>query len=55
MSEGATYSEIAQRRVVSLNTVRTQARTLLKKLNASNREDAVAIANRLGYLHRAAG
>lgn len=49
LREGATNAEIAKRRYVSLNTVRTQVRLLLRKLGASDRHDAVVRADALGY------
>ncbi|MFV0286211.1 MAG: LuxR C-terminal-related transcriptional regulator [Demequina sp.] len=48
MREGHTYPEIAQRRFVSINTVRTQTKALLRKLGAEDRHEAVAIAERAG-------
>lgn len=48
LREGCTNAQIAERRFVSINTVRTQMRLLLRKLDASDRADAVAKAARLG-------
>lgn len=45
--EGATNPQIAQRRFVSVNTVRTQMRQLLRKLGAKDRDEAVTVAERL--------
>jgi DNA-binding NarL/FixJ family response regulator len=46
MSEGRTTAEIAKRLFVSEVTVRRHIGSILKKLQASSREDAVRIANR---------
>lgn len=48
--DGLTYPQIAQRRFVSINTVRTQARGLLRKLGAADRVEAVAVAAELGLI-----
>ncbi|CCH86975.1 putative Transcriptional regulator [Modestobacter italicus] len=45
-----TLSEIAARHQVSLNTVKTQARSIYQKLEASGRRDAVAKARHRGLL-----
>lgn len=42
--EGGTYADIASKLVVSINTVRTQVRSLYKKLDVTNREDALKVA-----------
>ncbi len=43
---GLTNAQIAERRVVSINTVRTQVRHILRKLGAEDRQEAVAAAER---------
>jgi LuxR family maltose regulon positive regulatory protein len=45
-----TYREIAQQLYVSLNTLRTHARRVRRKLGATTRADAVAKARELGLL-----
>jgi LuxR family transcriptional regulator, maltose regulon positive regulatory protein len=44
LASGLSNAEIAASLVVSINTVRTQARSLYRKLNVKNRHEAVAIA-----------
>src|SRR6202000_2990652 len=44
LAAGLTLSAIAQRETVSINTVKSQYRTLYRKLGASRREDALRIA-----------
>lgn len=46
LSGSATLAEIAENLGVSINTVKTQTRSLYKRLNAASREEAVAIAAR---------
>jgi NarL family two-component system response regulator LiaR len=48
--EGLTNSEIADRLVVSLSTVRFHVSTILSKLDASNRAEAAAIAVKHGLI-----
>jgi DNA-binding NarL/FixJ family response regulator len=48
MAEGLTNSEIADRLVVSLATVKTHVRSVLAKLDARDRVQAVLMAHRLG-------
>lgn len=48
LHEGHTNSKIASIRVVSINTVRSQMRTLYKKIGAENRREAIAFAERQG-------
>lgn len=45
---GRTYAEIAAHRVVSINTVRTQLRSVRSKLGTANRADTVRRAEELG-------
>lgn len=49
LGSGATLKEISAERVVSINTVRTQARSLYRKLGAGNRDEALAAAAALGF------
>jgi LuxR family transcriptional regulator, maltose regulon positive regulatory protein len=44
LSAGLSNAEIAAELVVSINTIRTQARSIYHKLNAKNRHEAVALA-----------
>lgn len=44
LMQGGSFSEIAAALVVSTNTVKTQIRSIYKKLGVSGREDAVAVA-----------
>jgi LuxR family maltose regulon positive regulatory protein len=47
---GLSNPEIAQELVVSLNTVKTQVKSIYSKLNANNRKEARAIAQHLSLL-----
>ncbi|NLF03919.1 MAG: helix-turn-helix transcriptional regulator [Actinomycetales bacterium] len=47
---GLTNPEIARHRFVTINTVRTQLRTLFRKLGVTSRADAVARAEQLGLM-----
>lgn len=51
LRSGRSYTEIAEARFVSVNTVRTQVRALYRKLQVQTREDAVTKAEHLGLLH----
>jgi LuxR family maltose regulon positive regulatory protein len=44
LSAGLSNAEIAAELMVSINTIRTQARSIYQKLNAKNRHEAVALA-----------
>jgi LuxR family transcriptional regulator, maltose regulon positive regulatory protein len=44
LAAGLSNAEIAAELVVSINTIRTQARSIYQKLNAKNRHEAVALA-----------
>jgi LuxR family maltose regulon positive regulatory protein len=44
LSAGLSNAEIAAELVVSINTIRTQARSIYHKLNVKNRHEAVALA-----------
>jgi LuxR family maltose regulon positive regulatory protein len=44
---GMSNPEIADELVVSLNTVKTQVKSIYRKLNATNRKEASAIAQQL--------
>ena len=46
---GTTYAEIADSFVVSINTVKSQMRSLFAKLGVSTREDAVDLLERHGF------
>lgn len=48
LGTGATNREIAQRLDVSVSTVKNQVASIFRKLGASNRSEAVALAFRLG-------
>ncbi|GAA4425446.1 hypothetical protein GCM10023169_23070 [Georgenia halophila] len=48
--ESNSTSDIAARLVVSPNTVKTQLRSLYRKLNVRGRDDAIAVAYHLGLL-----
>jgi LuxR family maltose regulon positive regulatory protein len=44
LMETGSITEIASRLVVSTNTVKTQVRSIYRKLGVGNREDAIAVA-----------
>ncbi|MCH9719884.1 MAG: response regulator transcription factor [Actinomycetia bacterium] len=50
MAEGASNRGIAERLVISENTVRNHVRSVLEKLQASSRTEAVVIAARAGLI-----
>jgi LuxR family maltose regulon positive regulatory protein len=50
LASGMTLNAIARRETVSINTVKSQYRTLYRKLGATRREDAVRIAQASGLL-----
>jgi LuxR family maltose regulon positive regulatory protein len=50
LAEGKSNQEIAARLVLSLNTVKKHVSTIMGKLNAKNRTQAVLLARRLGLL-----
>ena len=50
MAEGYKYKEIAERLVVSINTVRYHTRNVYGKLNATNRTQAIGRAKELNLL-----
>lgn len=50
MARGSTTAEIALDLVIAVSTVKTHIRHIYKKLNASNRAEAVARASALGLL-----
>ena len=50
MAEGYKYKEIAERLVVSINTVRHHTRNLYGKLEANNRAQAIGKAKELNLL-----
>lgn len=47
---GQTYAEIAQKLVVSPNTIKTQVSSIYRKLDVSRRAEAIAAARRLHLL-----
>jgi LuxR family maltose regulon positive regulatory protein len=49
------YPQIAAETFVSPNTVKTQAQSIFRKLDASSRREAVALARKSGLLDREAG
>ena len=51
LAAGLTLTGIARRETVSINTVKTQYRTLYRKLGASRREDALRIARAAGLIN----
>lgn len=55
LSEGYTAEQTAARFNVSVNTIRTQIRTLYRKLGVSSRREAVAVAQEAGILAAARG
>ncbi|MGI8312122.1 LuxR C-terminal-related transcriptional regulator [Saccharopolyspora hattusasensis] len=50
LGAGLTIAEVARKLVVSVNTVRTQVKSVYRKLDASSREDALMRAYELGVL-----
>ncbi len=50
LAQGASNQEIAERLVITVDTVKRHVSNLLAKLEASNRTQAVARARRLGLL-----
>ena len=50
MAEGSGNRGIAERLVISENTVRNHVRSVLEKLQASSRTEAVVIAARAGLI-----
>ena len=50
LAEGLTYAEIAERLVVSLNTVRFHVKEIYRKLGVNRQAQAVARARELGLL-----
>jgi LuxR family maltose regulon positive regulatory protein len=51
LAHGSSVDEIAARLFVSRNTIKSQTRGLYRKLDASNRSEAVAAGHVLGLLH----
>ncbi|GHO78946.1 LuxR family transcriptional regulator [Ktedonobacter sp. SOSP1-85] len=47
---GQTYAEIAQKLIVSPNTIKTQVSSIYRKLDVSRRAEAIAVARRLHLL-----
>jgi len=52
LASGLSTSEMMERLLVSIHTVRNHIRNLLTKLNASSRLEAVAVATRAGLIER---
>ena len=52
LAEGLTYQEMADRLIVSINTVRYHVKSLYGKLGVDNRTAALDQARTLGYLER---
>ncbi len=50
MAEGLRYEEVAERLVISLNTVRSHVKTIYGKLGVDNRTRAIEIAQRMNVL-----
>jgi LuxR family transcriptional regulator, maltose regulon positive regulatory protein len=50
LADGLTVQEIADKSVLSYNTVRTQQRSLYRKLGTSDRAEVIALARRWGLL-----
>lgn len=53
LMRGLTLADIANERYVSVHTVRTQAKSVLKKLNVHSQVEAVALAQRAGWVYPA--
>jgi DNA-binding NarL/FixJ family response regulator len=53
VAEGMLYKEIGARLGISPHTVHNHVKNIYEKLHAANREEAVRIATRLGYMGRA--
>lgn len=51
LARGESIEQIAARLFVSRNTVKTQSRSLYRKLGVANRSEAVATGHQLGLLH----
>ena len=47
-----TYDQIGAELVLSIGTVRTHVRHIYKKLGVHRRDQAIAVAQRRGLLHR---
>jgi LuxR family maltose regulon positive regulatory protein len=50
IAAGHTYQEVAERLVISLNTVRHHTKNIYSKLEVNNRTQAIEIANELNLL-----
>lgn len=50
LAEGATNAQIAERLIIAESTVKTHVRNIFRKLEASNRAEAVARASQIGLL-----
>ncbi len=50
MAQGLRYEEVAERLVISLNTVRSHVKTIYGKLGADNRTRAIELAQRMNVL-----
>ncbi len=52
LAEGCSTAEMVNELIVSVHTVRNHVRNILTKLQANSRLEAVAVATRLGLIHR---
>ncbi len=50
LAAGLSNQEIASELVVSINTIKTQVRSILRKLDVDNRDEARLVARELGLL-----
>ncbi len=50
LASGLSYQEIAQRLIVSVNTIKTQLRHIYRKLGVTSRHDAITLAGKLELL-----
>lgn len=55
LAETSSRAELAERSVVSVNTIKTQLRSLYRKLGATDRDSALARAAELGLLDESVG
>jgi LuxR family maltose regulon positive regulatory protein len=48
LGAGLSYQDIARQLVVSVNTIKTQVKSIYQKLNVNNRQQAQEVARQLG-------